>query len=344
MGSERGELRAPAIVNASRFASPGWRWIADDVPEVSWSFFDCSPRNVLERRVRRPEVVRYRCAAEASLAAKRLDAALVVSHLPLMTAPISLILRMLSVRTQHLAFAFNFTDLPTGVRRRAWTTAFASVNHLVVPSTLERHLYADYFGLPLEKIEMLHFAVDQPTLPEDAEPLVDGRYVCALGSQARDYATLFAAAESLPHITFAVVASRDSVDGLTVPANVRMWHDVPLQVAWNVLRFAQFMVLPLRNSEVPCGHVTLATAMLEGKAIVATRSDGISDYATNDWNMSLVDAQSVEALRHAITRLWDDDDYRRTLEQHSLEFGRAHCSQTRTVTWFREYLKKIRLL
>jgi glycosyltransferase involved in cell wall biosynthesis len=331
-------------VNASRFATPGWRWIADEVADATWSFFDCTPRNGLERTVKRPEVVRYRCAAQASLAAKRKHADLVVSHLPLMTAPIALLLRMLSVDTQHLAFAFNFTDLPKGMRRRAWTSAFSRVDRLVVPSTLERSLYANYFELPLERIEMLRFAVDEPVLPTGTEPLVEGRYVCALGSQGRDYATLFKAAESLPHITFAVVASRASIAGLEVPANVRMWHDVPLEIAWNVLRFAQFMVLPLRDSEVPCGHVTLATAMLDGKAFVATESEGISDYATNDWNALLVGAHSADALREAIVRLWNDEGHRRSLEEHSLQFGREHCSQARVVSWFRDYLKRSDLL
>jgi len=340
----RRPIDAPLIVNASRFTVPGWRWIAEDVPEATWDFYDCVPKNSVERTITRPELVRYRCAAQAAFAAKRHRADLVVTHLPLMTAPVSLLLRTLSAHVQHLAFAFNFTDLPTGVRRRLWTTAFASVDHLVVPSTLERTLYADYFGLPLEKVEMLYFAVDQPRLPPDVEPLVPGRYVCALGSQARDYATLFEVADTLPEITFAVVASRASFSHLTVPANVRLWHDVPSEVAWNVLRFAEFMVLPLRSSEVPCGHVTLATAMLEGKAVVATRSAGISDYASEDWNALLVDPQNTDALRQAILRLWDDDEYRSVLGEHALEFGRRNCSQERTVIWFRDYLRQHGLL
>ena len=70
-----------------------------------------------------------------------------------------------------------------------------------------------------------------------------------------------------------------------------------------VLYHSRFMVLPLINSKVPCGHVTIVAAMHLGKAMVVTSSSGVADYVTDDENAVTVPPNDVDAMASAIQRL-----------------------------------------
>ena len=85
-----------------------------------------------------------------------------------------------------------------------------------------------------------------------------------------------------------------------------MHINLPLGDAMNVLHHSRFMVLPLINSEVPCGHVTLVAAMHLGKALVITDSTGVSDYVRNGENALTGPTGSVEMLIAATKRLWEN--------------------------------------
>ena len=43
---------------------------------------------------------------------------------------------------------------------------------------------------------------------------------------------------------------------------MRLHVAIPYPRAMNILQHSRFMVLPLKGSAVPCGHVTLVAAML----------------------------------------------------------------------------------
>ena len=145
----------------------------------------------------------------------------------------------------HLVFSFNFTNLPQGRRRAQMTEALRQVDRFAVYSHLEKDLYADYFGIPPEKIDFLHFAVAPPRIEDSPELPVAQPYVCAIGSQGRDYALLFEAAQALPSVRFCVIAYQSSVAGLKVPPNVTVLQGVTFDFAAQVAANAEFMVLPL---------------------------------------------------------------------------------------------------
>ena len=147
--------------------------------------------------------------------------------------------------------------------------AFATVDRFIVFSEFERSLYADYFGVPLERFEMLHWGVAEPPVATVDVPTTNA--ICAVGSQARDYSTLLSAMRRLPHLRLILVATADSLRGLDLPPNVTVRLKIPLAEAQAVIRGSRFMVLPLVSSQVPCGHVTMVTAMY----CAGHRGDGI---------------------------------------------------------------------
>jgi glycosyltransferase involved in cell wall biosynthesis len=287
--------------------------------------------------VRSSRLRRYRACYLAARCAAREGAAVVVSHDPQVSFVTELFLRRFGYRGKHLAFSFNYPKLPTGLTRKVHGGAYRTVDRFVVYSTMERELYGRYFGIPLEKLQMIHWAVNPPPVEPDM-PVVDGDYVCAIGGNGRDYATLVEAARRLPKVHFVLVVRPHSLNGLDVPQNVTVATNIPLARAMNLLKFARFMALPLTGADVPCGHVTLVHAMHLGKAMAVTRSSGVSDYVREGENALTCAAGSVEELTAIIRRLWDDATLRERLGANGRSMAQACCSEARTLAYFRGVL------
>jgi glycosyltransferase involved in cell wall biosynthesis len=73
--------------------------------------------------------------------------------------------------------------------------------------------------------------------------------------------------------------------------------------------------------------VTLVCAMHLGKAIIATDSDGISDYVKAGYNGLLCKACSPDDLAAAIAKLWGDPELTAQLAASNQAFGGVHCSE-----------------
>jgi glycosyltransferase involved in cell wall biosynthesis len=242
-----------------------------------------------------------------------------------------------------MGFTFNFTELPSWFKRRIFGWMLKRADRLVVFSRFERELYAKTFRLSLERLDFIPWAVSPPTLESPDVPVETGRYVCAIGGNARDYATLLKAAARLPQMHFVLVVRPESLRGLTVPANATVHVNIPFGKAMNILAFSDFMVLPLLHSEVPCGHVTLVAAMHLGKAFVITKSAGVKDYVHAESNALEVEAGSVTDLAAAMDRLWNDPALSNRLGQNGRCFAANYCTEEVTAEYLRKWLSSIGL-
>ena len=54
-------------------------------------------------------------------------------------------------KRRHPAYSFNFTELPQGPLRALMGQAFKRIDRSVCFSTMQRELYADYFGLDIAR-------------------------------------------------------------------------------------------------------------------------------------------------------------------------------------------------
>ena len=110
----------------------------------------------------------------------------------------------------------------------------------------------------------------------------------------------------IPQIPLVLVATPANLRGLAVPPNVTVKFHIPRREAEVIVRQSRFMVLPLLHARVPCGHVTMVTAMYCSRALVATESSGISDYLIPGHNGLTVPPGNAAALAAAIEQLWND--------------------------------------
>lgn len=327
------------IVNLSEL-SPQWNWIRAAFPGTGMTWRHASSQNFklpawLPRRMTLARLLAGRQAA------KMLGngPAVLVTHGPRPTLYGALLAGRRLHGMRHLAFSFNYTDLPTGMTRRLTARALQSVERFVVFSQMEREIYSSYFDLPAERFDMLHWGVRAPDVDLNAAPAVAGDYICALGSQGRDYKTLLLAMRKLPQLRLVIVAATGNLARLAIPANVTVKTDIPLAQAMNILAHCRFMVLPLQGSKVPCGHVTIVSAMHLGKAVIATDSSGLEDYIAPQVSGLTCPAHDDAALATAIQSLLEDPALSLQLGLAGQRYARQHCSEERVVEYFRDFLQ-----
>lgn len=327
------------IVNLSEL-SPHWNWISAAFLGTNQTWRHASSQNF-----KLPAWLPRRMTLSRLLAGRRAirmlgdGPAVLVTHGPRPTLYGALLAGRRLHELRHLAFSFNYTDLPTGMTRRLMARALQSVERFVVFSQMEREIYSGYFDLPAERFDMLHWGVHAPDVDLSAAPAVAGDYICALGSQGRDYETLLLAMRKLPRLRLVIVAAPGNLAHLAIPANVTVKTDIPLAQAMNILAHCRFMVLPLQGSQVPCGHVTIVSAMHLGKAVIATDSSGLEDYIKPLVTGLTCPAHDDVALAIAIQSLHEDPALSLQLGLAGQRFARQHCSEERVVEYFRQFLQ-----
>ena len=320
-------MRDRVVVCCTPFGEP-WSWFVQELtaPEVRWLFFSDKARYFWQHYLQRPNLNTPFAGLRAVLAARSEKASLLVSLDPRLSFWCALFCRMLRVEVEHLVFSFNFAELPTGPKRRIFSYAFRHIDRVRVHSRMEVALYHRYFGIPRDRIRVGLWCMNTPEVAP-AEPLKQGRYACAIGGNARDYLTLLRAAEQAPEIPMVWVVRPENIAGLSLPAHVTAVCNIPYAEAMNYLQHSAFMVLPLKGAEVPCGHVTIISAMLLSKAVIATDSAGISDYIEEQRSGLLCPPADAEALSDAMRSLWADEERTQQLGEHGREFAERHCSE-----------------
>lgn len=329
------------IINVSDFA-PEWCWLKEELKPLRLDSVHYSSQSIKSPSLlpKRDSFNRAAIALKATKAVKN-STSILVSHGPRPAYYCSNFAKKIASDTPHLAYSFNFTNLPTGFQRKAMAKAFKHPTRFVTFSTDERQLYADYFDMPIELIDMQYWSINAPTIDIKSQPVESGDYICALGSQARDYKTLLLAMKKLKHIKLVVVATEENLKDLEVPENVTVYSNIPYDKAMNILTHSQFMVLPLRDSVVPCGHGSIVAAMFYKKAIIITDSSGVYDYIKNEETGLFYEALNADDLAQKIAYMWEDPVKLKKLSDASYQFAHDHCSEKAAVDYFSNFLSSL---
>lgn len=295
------------FISVSDLCDSDWRFLEPycDDPDVKWTTHSGRARTAFERAVRKPNLGRYRAAFSATKEAGQSKYSVLVSHLPLMGAATNMARRRNCPETPHIGFSFNFTTLPTGLRRRYLSYALSDITECTVYSRFELDLYPRYFDMDPDKFRFLPWAMDPPEPGAENLAGLNKPYVCSIGGEGRDYGLLADVMRQLPHITMVVVARPRSIVDVVFPENVIVFTNLPLENTWRIAKDSMGMALPLQTAQTACGHITMVGAQLLGIPLVVTRSQGVSDYVLADETARLVDAKDGVALKHAIVELFD---------------------------------------
>jgi glycosyltransferase involved in cell wall biosynthesis len=241
--------------------------------------------------------------------------------------------------TPHLAFSFNFTELPAPRRQAMMAQAFQSIDRFTVFSSMEKQLYSHVFDLDPNRIDVLHWAVEPFKKSQLIKPVQDPHYICAVGSQGRDYRVLMTVMSQLPQCRLHLVAYPDNLVNLKIPENVTIHQNVPFEFAAALVAHADAMVLPLRGSEVPCGHVTAVMAMHLGVPVIATDSIGLHDYLRQNDTAVLFPTGDDNALKQCLESFLDDPTHFQSCADRAFTFAQKYCIEERTIEYFQKYMK-----
>jgi len=305
-----------------------WTWMIQELtaPDVRWIFMSDLADRPWKRRLRRAAFIKPISGFLTALTARREKAALLITMDPRLSFWAEFWCILLFVKVEHMAFSFNFDELPKGWKRLLFGFAFKRIDLMRVHSRMEIRLYRDYFGIPEERLKLGLWGVNMPDFePKDA--LEPGDYLCAVGGNARDYETLLAAGLLAPEIPMVWVVRPENVAGMNLPAHIRVVTNVPHPEAMNYLVHSRAMVLPLKSAETPCGHVTLVSAMYLRKAILATDSAGISDYVEEGVTGMLCRPGDAEDLARCMRAMWRDREMLDRMGENGLRFAEAYCSE-----------------
>jgi glycosyltransferase involved in cell wall biosynthesis len=147
----------------------------------------------------------------------------------------------------------------------------------------------------------------------------DDPYVFSGGGTLRDFAALFAAVEGIDVRMIVVTHSPETLGVAAPPPNCRVLFTMPLQQFLSYAAGSLFVVVPLRGTDTPHGHTTIAQALSLGKPVVTTRGAAVADYVRDGVEGLLVDAGDVSGYRDAILRLLRDEDLRRSCARAALD-------------------------
>jgi glycosyltransferase involved in cell wall biosynthesis len=333
------------IVVCSEIANPEWRWIEGSFSheKVRFNFERCEPRYKFERN-KWLNLARIRGSYNAIRLARKANAQALVTHGPTLAVWCCIFASLTGLRIPILAHSFNFTGLPNASKRLLFSRALRRIDRFVVFSKVERTLYARAFNLPTDRFDVVLWGVNRPKLDQPADPLQPGAYVSAIGGNGRDYHALLSAARTMPHIKFVLVVRPENLHGLDVPPNVVAHQNLPSGLSMNVLFYSRFMVLPLADFDVPCGHVTVVAAMHLAKACIVTDSAGLHDYVRDGENALTVRGASVSDLAEKIELLWEDAGLRARLGENARRFALRECGEERIAQHFRAWLAGRRIL
>lgn len=319
-----------------------WQFLAtiSKNPDLTWETYSGLPRNKLELTLRRPSIARWRAAAEAAWKAKSSGDTVLVSHLPSMAAATNLMRRIICPKTRQIAFAFNFTTLPKGWKRRYFRQALRGIDEFVVHSEFERNLYSEYFDIPKDRFHFLPWAMETP-VPGPKSPvqglLEPQSYICAIGGEGRDYELLGKAMLNLPELPLVIVARPYSIAGLTFPPNVRVFTNLSVPETWRIAADSLALAIPLKTKSTACGHITMVGAQLLGLPLIITRSIGIHDYVADAETALLVTAGDVANMTEAIDRVISGHQDARSMADRARSLAEQRSSLTHWVDYFREY-------
>jgi len=300
-----GAAGRPVAINVPDLSPANDRFIELAHDRLDWIGLSGMPRNAIERHMPGFRLSRYRAAMQAALAAR--DGRFVVSHLPSMSAVTARALRLLRRRAPHLAFAFNFTALPTGRRRDFLARSLRGVDRFAVFSRYEAPLYARYFDLDPAKLQPVIWTQAAPQ-PQAHPGLAPGApYVCAIGGEGRDFATLLEAVRRIgPALRVVVIARPHSLIGLDVPDHVEVLTNIASPRCWRIACDSMGVLVPLKSRETCCGHVTLVAAKLLGIPIATTYSEATVEYCEGRAGVLQCEPGDPAAYRLLIEQLVQD--------------------------------------
>lgn len=175
-----------------------------------------------------------------------------------------------------------------------------------------------------KKIEFIPLGVDTHFFRPDSSKVMD--FILSAGiDKNRDYQTLLSAVNNL-NMNILLVTSAENIEGLKIPANIKVYYKVPYVKLKEFCAQSRFIVIPVKENSYTAGTITLLEAMAMTKAVIVSNTGAIKkgyNFSHNE-NCFLVTPGDVDELKSAINYLYNHPEEcirigrnaRKTVEEH----------------------------
>lgn len=250
--------------------------------------------------------------------------------------PVALVFALLAKLTRRRArLVCQFTWITQPKKR--WFIRFVrrqiTVLVLTPPSQAR---YAIETGLmPAGKVVNLLEGVDTEFWRSPA--LTDQQVICSAGREMRDYGTLLSALDGtgVPcRIAARLVRGKeydrwrrslgDTGEKVELPSNATFTPGLSPTELRDLYASARFVVVPLLRSDTDNGINVLREAWSMGRAVICSEIEGLSGIVLDGYNARTVPVGDADALRAAITDLWQHPEKSAVLGANGREFVAEH--------------------
>ena len=251
----------------------------------------------------------------------------IITVFPQLAITVGLHKRLARRTTPLLAWTFNLGGVPGGAKKTLARFNLQGVNRFIVHSRREIVSYSEWLDLPPERFRFV--PLQRPVEPivfaeDEARP-----FVLSMGSARRDYRLFFEVIDDLAYPTV-VVAGVQALEGLRIPRNVTVHHNLNIAQCHELAQKARINVVPIDNPTTASGQVTLIESMMYAKPTIATRSIGTEDYVEDGKTAVLVNAGDFDSLKSTIQSLWEDENRRNNLGLAARKYVEDHLSDAAT--------------
>ncbi len=181
--------------------------------------------------------------------------------------------------------------------------------------------YEKIYGISKSKIKYIPFKANVYDSLSRYNPLDHG-YILSCGASHRDYGCLIEALKNtvlpltivMPDPSLASYHNTFLFDNSDLPSNIRIEYSDFDPFRWNKkIAESKFVVIPINKDSIqPAGISVYLSAMALGKAVVITEGASTIGLIDNERAVLVPPNDPIE-LRHAIEKLYFDDDLRERL-------------------------------
>jgi glycosyltransferase involved in cell wall biosynthesis len=186
------------------------------------------------------------------------------------------------------------------------------IDQLIVYSTLEVNYYSNLFPSAKSKFIYIPLGIDKESDLEENNSLKQEKFILTTGRSNRDYDFLF---ETLINTQYHVKVISNSINRSSF-GNIEIYNNILGREMLYYMNNCFCVVITLKDTNISSGQLVALQAMQLGKPIIVTKSDGISDYITHEYN-GLIVKKEKQNLIDAIQRLYSDEKLYRDLSLNS---------------------------
>ncbi len=301
-------------------------WLDDWVPGKKHSFTKIPRRDVfnnLSCSSAKTSLGEWKVFWSQSAEAQKTTKGGIITAFPQLAVTTGLQQRLSHQQFPVIAWSFNIGQCYPGLKQRMSRFALKHIDRFVVHSQQERKVLSQWLGLPIERFEFV--PLNRPEISVTEEEETEKPFILAMGSANRDYPTLFRSVEKLGIRTI-VVAADYALSDLDIPPQVELYSGLTLNECHRLAQKARLNIVPLLDTSIASGQITIIDAMRMNRAVIATECTGSEDYVQHGKTGLLVKPGVVDDLTEAIEKLWSDSALRSELAKQASQYADQNFS------------------